>query len=194
MTLVSAGQTLQELRTQMERVDDVMEYPDDVVFAEDGDAGKMKEIENFFNPIPVLETERLLLRKIELDDVDDLFEIFSDPQITDSMTWEVNQTKDDTLNKFIKVVTKRHEEAQSVDWAIVLKENDKVIGNCAFIDWSNRHSKAEIGYVMNKAYWGKGLATEGVLRKNFKDWGEYEALRDGLEDLSDAIELSWLRG
>lgn len=35
--------------------------------------------------------------------------------------------------------------------------------------------------------------TEGVLRKNFKDWGEYEALRDGLEDLSDAIELSWLR-
>ena len=120
------------------------------------------EIENFFKPIPVLETERLLLRKIELDDVDDLFEIFSDPQITDSMTWEVNQTKEDTLNKFIKVVTKRHEEGQSVDWAIVLKENGKVIGNCAFIDWSNRHSKAEIGYVMNKAYWGKGLATEAL--------------------------------
>ena len=34
MTLVSAGQTLQEMRTQMERVDDVMEYPDDVVFDE----------------------------------------------------------------------------------------------------------------------------------------------------------------
>ncbi|WP_234978401.1 GNAT family N-acetyltransferase [Bacillus tuaregi] len=121
------------------------------------------EIENFFKPIPVLETERLLLRKIELDDVDDLFEIFSDSQITDSMTWEVNQTKEDTLNKFIKVVTKRHEEGQSVDWAIVFKENDKVIGNCAFIDWSNRHRKAEIGYVMNKAYWGKGLATEALM-------------------------------
>ena len=36
MTLVSAGQTLQEMRTQMERVDDVMEYPDDVVFDESG--------------------------------------------------------------------------------------------------------------------------------------------------------------
>ena len=34
MTMVSAGQTLQEMRTQMERVDDVMEYPDDVVFDE----------------------------------------------------------------------------------------------------------------------------------------------------------------
>lgn len=37
MTMVSAGQTLQEMRTQMERVDDVMEYPDDKVFA-DGDS------------------------------------------------------------------------------------------------------------------------------------------------------------
>lgn len=38
MTLVSAGQTLQEMRTQMERVDDVMEYPDDTVFDESEDS------------------------------------------------------------------------------------------------------------------------------------------------------------
>ena len=37
MTIVSAGQTLQEMRTQMERVDDVMEYPDDQIFDEDPD-------------------------------------------------------------------------------------------------------------------------------------------------------------
>ena len=36
LTFVSAGQTLQEMRTQMERVDDVMEYPTDDTFAEDG--------------------------------------------------------------------------------------------------------------------------------------------------------------
>lgn len=36
LTFVSAGQTLQEMRTQMERVDDVMEYPSDEVFAPDG--------------------------------------------------------------------------------------------------------------------------------------------------------------
>ena len=44
MTLVSAGQTLQEMRTQMERVDDVMEYPDDAVFDENGSAGEMKKL------------------------------------------------------------------------------------------------------------------------------------------------------
>ena len=44
MTMVSAGQTLQEMRTQMERVDDVMEYPDDVVFADGGSDAEMKKL------------------------------------------------------------------------------------------------------------------------------------------------------
>ncbi|WP_367949319.1 GNAT family N-acetyltransferase [Bacillus sp. FJAT-29790] len=45
---------------------------------------------------------------------------------------------------------------------MVHKESKKVIGNCAFIGWSNKHSKAEFGYVLNKAYWGKGFATEAL--------------------------------
>lgn len=44
MTLVSAGQTLQEMRTQMERVDDVMEYPDDAVFAPNDDEEELKKL------------------------------------------------------------------------------------------------------------------------------------------------------
>ena len=45
MTLVSAGQTLQEMRTQMERVNDVMEYPDDDAFAsEDNYQGEYKKL------------------------------------------------------------------------------------------------------------------------------------------------------
>ena len=44
MTLISAGQTLQEMRTQMERVDDVLEYPDDEVFDESNAAGEMNKL------------------------------------------------------------------------------------------------------------------------------------------------------
>ena len=44
LTMVSAGQTIQEMRTQMERVDDVMEYPDDVVFAESQSDGETKKL------------------------------------------------------------------------------------------------------------------------------------------------------
>ena len=44
MTLVSAGQTLQEMRTQMERVDDVMEYPDDDVFDESSSSEELNKL------------------------------------------------------------------------------------------------------------------------------------------------------
>ena len=44
MNLVSAGQTLQEMRTQMERVDDVMEYPSDDVFAESDESDRYAKL------------------------------------------------------------------------------------------------------------------------------------------------------
>ena len=44
MTLVSAGQTLQEMRTQMERVDDVMEYPDDSFFGESDSSDALNKL------------------------------------------------------------------------------------------------------------------------------------------------------
>ncbi|WEZ08102.1 GNAT family N-acetyltransferase [Priestia flexa] len=117
-------------------------------------------IEKALSEIPLLETERLLLRKIKLDDLDDIFEFSSDPEVAHHMTWEANESKEETLNNFVNVVIEGYKKGQSADWAIVHKESGKVIGTCAFVDWSNQHSKAEIGYVLNKKYWGNGFATE----------------------------------
>jgi [ribosomal protein S5]-alanine N-acetyltransferase len=138
------------------------------------------EIATYFKEIPVLETERLLIRKIELNDVDDLFEVFSDPEVTHHMTWEVSKTKEETLKNFITVVMERHKKGESVDWSIVHKDSKKVIGNCAFVGWSDQHSKAEIGFVLNKHYWGKGFASE-VLK---------ELIRFGFE----VIQLNRIEG
>lgn len=44
MTLISAGQTIQEMRTQMERIDDVMEYPADAVFDESQNTEDMRKL------------------------------------------------------------------------------------------------------------------------------------------------------
>lgn len=44
MSVVSAGQSVQEMRTQMERVDDVMEYPEDKVFKDDGEISDYKKL------------------------------------------------------------------------------------------------------------------------------------------------------
>lgn len=67
MTMVSAGQTLQEMRTQMECVDDVMEYPDDEVFDESNSEGEMKKLSG----------------KIEIKDVVFGYSPLADPLIKD---------------------------------------------------------------------------------------------------------------
>ncbi|WP_088102958.1 GNAT family N-acetyltransferase [Halalkalibacter urbisdiaboli] len=119
-------------------------------------------IEELLKDLPPFETNRLILRKITLGDLDDIYEFSSDPEVAHHMTWEVNKSKDETLNNFVKVVIEGYENGQSADWAITHKESKKVIGTCAFVDWSNEHKKAEIGYVLNKNYWGKGLASEAI--------------------------------
>ncbi|MFJ5622791.1 GNAT family N-acetyltransferase [Peribacillus loiseleuriae] len=122
------------------------------------------EFEDLFKALPTFETNRLILRKITFSDLDDIYEFSSDPEVAQHMTWEVNKSKDETLNNFIKVVIEEYEKGQSATWAIVYKESNKVIGTCSFVDWSNEHKKAEIGYVLNKSYWGKGLASEAIIK------------------------------
>ncbi|PGT75335.1 MULTISPECIES: GNAT family N-acetyltransferase [Bacillaceae] len=112
--------------------------------------------------LPSFETNRLLLRKINLNDLDDIFEFSSDPEVAHHMTWEVNKSKEETLNNFISVVMNSYKTGQSADWALVHKESNKVIGTCSFVDWSNDNQKAEIGYVLNRKYWGQGLASEAI--------------------------------
>ncbi|MBZ9534281.1 hypothetical protein KGR20_08385 [Cytobacillus oceanisediminis] len=65
--------------------------------------------------IPLLETQSLLLRKITLDDVDDIFEFSSDIEVAHHMTWEANRNKEETLNNFVNVVIEGYKRGQSAD-------------------------------------------------------------------------------
>ena len=49
-----------------------------------------------------------------------------------------------------------------VTWAIVLKENQHVIGKFQMEEWSDEHHHAAVGYLLGKQYWGKGYATEAL--------------------------------
>lgn len=138
------------------------------------------QIEHFFKTIPTFETNRLILRKVELSDLDDIFEFSSDPEVAHHMTWEVNKSKEETLNNFVHVAIENYDNGQSGDLVIVHKESNKVIGTCSYIDWSNEHSNAEIGYVLNRNYWGLGLATEAV----------HELIKFGFE----TIQLNRIQG
>jgi len=111
------------------------------------------------NDFPILETERLILRQLRLDDTVDLYNYFSKDEVTefydlDSFS-ELKQAED-----LIKIWKERFNNLQGFRWGITLKTEDQIIGTCGFHKWSMKHFKAEIGYELTPKYWRKGLMTE----------------------------------
>ena len=112
----------------------------------------------------ILETERLVLRPFVLSDLDDFYEYASVEGVDEMAGWKHHENKEKTqeiLDNFIN---------EDKTFAIVLKENNKVIGSLGvelygmeealtgFYEYKGR----EVGYVLSKDYWGKGLMTEAV--------------------------------
>ena len=112
----------------------------------------------------VIETERLILRKWELSDLDDFFEYACIPGVGEMAGWEHHKTKEDTLNVLKDFI----EEDKT--FAIVYKENNKVIGSIGVEFYSssdkltefNDYFGRELGFVLSKDYWNKGLMTEAI--------------------------------
>lgn len=115
----------------------------------------------FFRNLPVLETPRLILRPLALDDVDDVYAYASDPEVARYTTWEAHGSRDDS-RAFVEAQVKAYEDDQIAPWAMVLRETGRVVGTTGFVAWAPQHARAELGYAMGRSYWGRGLMTEAV--------------------------------
>jgi putative acetyltransferase len=110
--------------------------------------------------MPILQTERLLLRRFKLSDLNDFYEYAKDPAVGPDAGWDYHRNKDESLfllKKFVK---------SNEIWAIELKENSKVIGSIGLHRDKKRDNKSArmMGYVMNSQHWGLGYATEASRR------------------------------
>lgn len=119
------------------------------------------EIQNIFSDLPVLETERLILRKLHWDDTEDIFEYASDPEVPKYSSWSVHDSIEDTKN-FLNAVMAQYKNHEVAPWGIVDKADKKLIGTCGFVDFMIEGNRAEIGYALSRNYWGKGYMTEAV--------------------------------
>jgi [ribosomal protein S5]-alanine N-acetyltransferase len=113
------------------------------------------------NNIPILTTKRLTLRDIKLDDANDIYYYASNYDVSKFMVWNRHKSIEDTFN-FINLTIENYTNESYFDWAIVLKENNKVIGTCGFPNYRNKIHYTDIGYVISKDYWNRGITTEAV--------------------------------
>lgn len=111
----------------------------------------------------ILETERLLLRRLVMDDLDALYKLYSDPEVRQYYPEGVlnyEETREE-LEWFLNGHPKHPELGL---WATIHKPSGKFVGRCGLLPWTieGRH-EVEIAYLLDKEFWGQGLASEGAL-------------------------------
>lgn len=126
-----------------------------------------------FEPFPILETSRLVLRKFTEKDALDLFEIRSNPEMLDFTDGKVDEFIDDTI-RFIKIINNGIDKEKWINFAIVYKPNKKLIGSINLWNFDYKLKKAEVGYALNPLYQKRGLMTEAleaVVKYGFEEMG-----------------------
>lgn len=118
-------------------------------------------VREYYADLPSVETSRLLLRKVTLDDTADLFEYGRTEEVTRHVTWSPYERLEDARN-FITHIIAYYETGQVAPWAIEEKASGKMIGTIGFGAWKERHYTAEIAYALSHNFWGKGFMPEAV--------------------------------
>ena len=114
-----------------------------------------------FHPFQNLETERLLLRRIDENDIEEVFALRSNPEIMKYIPRSLAKTKEDAL-EHIAMIEDKIINNVGINWGITIKGNDKIIGIIGHYRIQPENHRAEIGYMSLPEYNGKGYITEAI--------------------------------
>ena len=110
----------------------------------------------------ILETPRLILRHLVLDDLDELFALYRDPKIRKYFPDGV-KNYEDTREELEWFLNGHPEHPRLGLWATVHKETGKFIGRCGLLPWEiDSRLEIEVAYLLDKKFWHQGLATEAA--------------------------------
>lgn len=111
--------------------------------------------------LPIITTPRIVLRWISEDDIDGLYEIFSDPQVM--RYWSTGPLPDrEAAAELQRDIAEGNEKETMFKWGLALRESNTLIGTTTLFSLSLENGRAELGYAMARAYWGKGYMNEAL--------------------------------
>jgi [ribosomal protein S5]-alanine N-acetyltransferase len=119
------------------------------------------EVREVLKDLPTLETERLILRKMILNDAEAVFAYASNSEVSRYTLWETHRSMEDS-RAFLEFATQKYENGGEPDWGIVYRGNGCLVGACGLVNWEAEHARAEVGFVLSREYWGRGLMSEAV--------------------------------
>jgi ribosomal-protein-alanine N-acetyltransferase len=110
---------------------------------------------------PNLRAPRLLLRRLRMEDAEDIFAYARDPRMTPFVFWEPHRTLEDS-REYLARALQGYADGAPPAWGIQHLADGVIIGSCAFHEVSAMHLRGEIGYALARKYWGQGIMTEAV--------------------------------
>ena len=119
------------------------------------------ELQKIFSDMPVLNTDRLVLRRMSKRDASDMYEYSCLDTVTEYLLWHSHGDIDHT-KRYLSLLEKDYRMGNFYDWGVTLKDTGKLIGTCGFTSIDTQNLCGEVGYVFNPSFWGMGLATEAV--------------------------------
>ncbi len=114
-----------------------------------------------FMPFPVLETERLLLRRLSNGDTDAIFRLRSNPETMKFIPRPLVTTNEEAL-EHIAMINSKIDNNEGINWAITLKETSGFIGIIGHYRINPENFRCEIGYMILPEFSGKGFVTEAI--------------------------------
>jgi ribosomal-protein-alanine N-acetyltransferase len=120
---------------------------------------KLEINKSAFEVFPLLESERLLFREIISSDSNDLFLIRTDDKVMRFMDLPKMGSISDA-EKWIQSCFESYKTGNGISWGIIEKTSNNFIGYFCYWRIIKEHCRAEIGYALNKKFWGSGYMTE----------------------------------
>lgn len=106
----------------------------------------------------IIRTDRLILRRPRASDAEAVYAYAADPEVTFHMDWPTH-TDIARSRVFLEYCDAAWADGSEATWAITLTDDDRMAGVIAA---RPRGHKADFGYALSRAYWGRGLATEAA--------------------------------
>ncbi|MBN1676924.1 MAG: GNAT family N-acetyltransferase [Candidatus Thermoplasmatota archaeon] len=118
---------------------------------------------NEFPVFPVLETDRLVLREITMDDLDWYIEHFSRPEMVEGQDFPAPESREVAEEELRKYIVDLFRNRDGFRWGVTLKGDPRLIGSLGYYKWARPWSHmAEMGYDLQKEHWGRGMMSEAM--------------------------------
>lgn len=110
---------------------------------------------------PPIETRRLLVRSVSADDVDELMTVNGDDAVTRFLPYATWQTTDDG-HAWLARMQAMMDAGSALQFVIAERTTGKPIGTCLLFRHDETSRRAELGYALARAHWGRGLMHEAL--------------------------------